>query len=204
VPYRSSAVRPEIRNVKPFCYYKSIYYVHLKDPPATGERIEGDVAIGLILPDFSAPSSQPGFMRPPAESLMKVHVTQGFLATRSHAAKSCLSILEPAGPRSASPHACLEGLADEILAKNVFRFTDFHGHQAARPRGWPLRMTSGKVRKDQANRDHGRLGSPMLIVVMTTPAPPTGVLWPSKLRAAALTASTISSLCLFYQGDGYQ
>jgi hypothetical protein len=39
------------------------------------------------------------------------------------------------------------------LAKNVFRFTDFHGHQAARPRGWPLRMTSGKVRKDQANRD---------------------------------------------------
>ena len=76
---------------------------------------------------------------------MKVRVTRVYRATRSHAAKSCLSILEPAGPRSASPHACLEGLADEILAKNVFRFTDFHGHQPAGPRGWPLRMTSGKV-----------------------------------------------------------
>jgi hypothetical protein len=46
-----------------------------------------------------------------------------------------------------------------------------------------------------ANRDHGGFGLPMLIVVVTTPPSPTGILWPSKPKAAALRASTISSLC---------
>ena len=77
---------------------------------------------------------------------MKVLVTQGFLATRSHASKSCLRILEPAGPRFAPSQSCLAVQVDEIVAKNFFRFMYFHGHSAARPLGWPLRMTSGKVR----------------------------------------------------------
>ena len=76
---------------------------------------------------------------------MKVLVTQDFLATRSTASKSRLSILEPAGPRLPPSQPCLEVLADEIVAKNFFCFTYFHGLSAASPLGWALRMTSGKV-----------------------------------------------------------
>src|SRR6266850_3614830 len=85
-------------------------------------------------------------MRPSGESPMKVLVTQDFLATRSTASKSRLSILEPAGPRLPPSQPCLEVLADEIVAKNFFCFTYFHGLSAASPLGWALRMTSGKVR----------------------------------------------------------
>ena len=77
---------------------------------------------------------------------MKVLVTQDFLATRSTASKSRLSILEPAGARLPPSQPCLEVLADEIVAKNFFCFTCFHGLSAASPLGWALRMTSGKVR----------------------------------------------------------
>src|SRR5882672_10238474 len=84
-------------------------------------------------------------MRPSGESPMKVLVTQDFLATRSTASKSRLSILEPAGPRLPPSQPCLEVLADEIVAKNFFCFTYFHGLSAASPLGWALRMTSGKV-----------------------------------------------------------
>jgi hypothetical protein len=77
---------------------------------------------------------------------MKVLVTQDFLATRSTASKSCLSILEPAGPRLPPSQPCLEVLANKIVAQNFFCFTYFHGLSAASPLGWALRMTSGKVR----------------------------------------------------------
>jgi hypothetical protein len=76
---------------------------------------------------------------------MKVLVTQDCLATRSTASKSRLSILEPAGPRLPPSQQCLEVLADEIVAKNFFCITYFHGLSAASPLGWALRMTSGKV-----------------------------------------------------------
>jgi hypothetical protein len=76
---------------------------------------------------------------------MKVLVTQDFLAMRSTASKSRLSILEPAGPRLPPSQPCLEVLADEIVAKNFFCFTYFHGLSAASPLGWALWMTSGKV-----------------------------------------------------------
>jgi hypothetical protein len=78
---------------------------------------------------------------------MKVLVTQDFLATRSTASKSRLSILEPAGPRLPPSQPCLEVLADEIVAQNFFCFKYFHGLSAASPLGWALRMTSGKVSK---------------------------------------------------------
>jgi hypothetical protein len=89
---------------------------------------------------------------------MKVLVTQDFLATRSTASKSRLSILEPAGPRLPPYQPCLEVLADEIVAKNFFCFTCFHGLSAASPLGWALRMTSGKVSvlQEHANElEHG-------------------------------------------------
>jgi hypothetical protein len=85
---------------------------------------------------------------------MKVLVTQDFLATRSTASKSRLSILEPAGPRLPPSQQCLEVLADEIVAKNFFCITYFHGLSAASPLGWALRMTSGKVRSLQTTAAH--------------------------------------------------
>jgi hypothetical protein len=69
---------------------------------------------------------------------MKVFVAQDFLATRSIASESHLSILEPAGRRFASPQPCLEVPTDKIVVKNFFCFTYFHGPSAARPFGWTL------------------------------------------------------------------
>jgi hypothetical protein len=51
---------------------------------------------------------------------MKVLMIKGFLATRSSASKSCLSLLEPAVTRLPPCQSCLEAQADEIVAKTYF------------------------------------------------------------------------------------
>ncbi len=76
---------------------------------------------------------------------MKVLMTKGFLATRSHASKPCLSIRERAGTRFTSMPVMPGGTGRRNRCQTFFRFTYFHGPSAARPLGWPLRMTNGKV-----------------------------------------------------------
>ena len=95
--------------------------------------------------DFSALCSRPGFMRPPGEIPMKVLMIKGFLATRSHASKPCLSIRELAGTRFTSMPVMPGGTGRRNRCQTFFRFTYFHGPSAARPLGWPLRMANGKV-----------------------------------------------------------
>src|SRR5687768_9032971 len=86
-------------------------------------------------------------MRPPGESLMKVLMTKGFLATRSNAYRSCLgawNLLDPGLPLSQQYPGIL---ANEVVAKNFFDFTYFHGPSVARPHGRRLLTRNGKVRK---------------------------------------------------------
>jgi hypothetical protein len=76
---------------------------------------------------------------------MKVRMTKGFLAMRSHASKPCVSIRERAGTRCTSMPVMPGGTGRRKRYHTSFRFTYFHGPSAARPLGWPLRMTNGKV-----------------------------------------------------------
>jgi hypothetical protein len=76
---------------------------------------------------------------------MKVLMTQGFLPTRSHTSKPCVSIRERAGTRLTSMPVLPGGIGRRKRCQTFFRFTYFHGPSAARPLGWPLRMTNGKV-----------------------------------------------------------
>src|SRR3712207_2991784 len=85
-------------------------------------------------------------MRPPNEIPMKVLMTQGFLATRSHASKPCVSIRELAGTRLTSMPVMPGGTGRRNRCQTFFSFTYFHDQSAARPLGWPLRITNGKVR----------------------------------------------------------
>src|SRR6266487_1191540 len=85
-------------------------------------------------------------MRPPGESLMKVLMSKGFLAIRSHASEPCVSIRERAGTRLTSMPVMPGGTGRRHRGQTFFRFAYFHGLSAARPLGWPLRMTNGKVR----------------------------------------------------------
>src|ERR687898_1946907 len=87
-------------------------------------------------------------MRTPGEIPMKVLMNKGFLATRSHASKPCVSIRERAGTRLTSMPVMPGGTGRRNRDQTFFRFTYFHGPSAARPLGWPLRMTNGKVRPD--------------------------------------------------------
>jgi hypothetical protein len=98
------------------------------------------------MPDFSALCSRPGFMRTPGESPMKVLMIKGFLATRSHVSKPCLSIRELVGTRFTSMPVMPGGTGRRNRCQTFFSFTYFHSLLAARPLGWPLRMTNGKVR----------------------------------------------------------
>jgi hypothetical protein len=97
------------------------------------------------LTDFSALCSRLGFMRIPGEIPMKVLMTKGFLAPRSHASKPCLSLRELAGTRCTSMPVMPGGTGRRNRYQTFFSFTYFHGPSAARPLGWPLRMTNGKV-----------------------------------------------------------
>jgi hypothetical protein len=84
-------------------------------------------------------------MQSPGEIPMKVLMTKGFLATRSHASKPCLSIRELAGTRCTSMPVMPGDTDRRNCGQNFFSFTYFHGLSATRPLGWPLRMTNGKV-----------------------------------------------------------
>jgi nucleotidyltransferase/DNA polymerase involved in DNA repair len=86
--------------------------------------------------DFSALCSRQGCMRPPGEIPMKVLMTKGFLATRSHASKPCVSIRKLAGPRLTSMTDMFGGTGRRNRCQTFFSFTDFHGPSAARPLGW--------------------------------------------------------------------
>jgi hypothetical protein len=99
-----------------------------------------------LAPDFSALCARPGFMRAPGEIPMKVLMTKGFLAMMSNASKPCLSNLELAGTRFTSLPVMPGGTGRRNCYQNFFSFTYFHDPSAARPLGWPLRMTNGKVR----------------------------------------------------------
>jgi hypothetical protein len=107
--------------------------------------------------DFSALCSRPGCMRAPGEIPMKVLMTKGFLATRSHASKPCVSIRELAGTRCTSMPVMPGGTGKRNRYQNFFSFTYFHGLSAARPLGWPLRMTNGKVSEFRSTRAITRL-----------------------------------------------
>jgi DNA-directed RNA polymerase specialized sigma24 family protein len=87
------------------------------------------------LSDFSALCSRPGCMRPSGEIPMKVLMIKGFLATRSHASKPCLSIRELAGTRFTSMPVIPGGTGRRNRCQNFFSFTYFHGTSAARPLG---------------------------------------------------------------------
>jgi hypothetical protein len=112
----------------------------------TSPLINKDFPVHHHLPGFSALCSRPGFMRPPGEIPMKVLMSKGFLAMRSHASKPCLSIRERAGTRLTSMPVMPGGTGRRHRGQTFFRFTYFHGLSAARPLGWPLRMTNRKVR----------------------------------------------------------
>jgi hypothetical protein len=78
---------------------------------------------------------------------MKVLVTERLLATRSNASRSCLgawNLLDPGLPLS---QQCPSILANEIVAKNFFVFTYFHGILVARPHGRRLLTRNGKVQE---------------------------------------------------------
>jgi hypothetical protein len=105
-----------------------------------------EYVISMNRSDFSALCSRLGFMRIPGEIPMKVLMTKGFLATRSHASKPCLSLRELAGTRFTSMPVMPGGTGRRNRYQTFFSFTCFHGPSAARPLGWPLRMTNGKVR----------------------------------------------------------
>src|SRR5262245_37641445 len=79
--------------------------------------------------DFSVLCSRPGFMRPPGEIPIKVLINKGFLAMRSHASKSCLSIKELAGTQLPPCQLCLDEKADEIVAKTSLLSRTFTAHQ---------------------------------------------------------------------------
>jgi hypothetical protein len=73
----------------------------------TGTSEVADVPANRAIPrmnhtDFSASLLGSGFMRAPGEIPMKVLMTKGFLAMRSHASKPCLSNLELTGTRFTS------------------------------------------------------------------------------------------------------
>jgi hypothetical protein len=96
--------------------------------------------------DFSALCARPGFMRAPGEIPMKVLMTKGFLAMRSNTSKPCLSNRELAGSWFTSMPVMPGGTGRRNRCQKFFSFTYFHGPSAARPLGWALRMTNGKVR----------------------------------------------------------
>jgi hypothetical protein len=103
------------------------------------------LAENVYLPDFSALCARPGFMRAPGEIPMKVLMTKGFLAMRSHTSKPCLSNRELAGSWFTSMPVMPGGTGRRNRCQNFFSFTYFHDPSAARPLGWALRMTNGKV-----------------------------------------------------------
>ena len=77
---------------------------------------------------------------------MKVLMPKGFLATGSYTSQPCLSIRALAGTRLTSLPVMPGGPDRRHHGQTFFRFTYFHGPSAARPLGWPLRMTNGKVK----------------------------------------------------------
>src|SRR5262245_16267570 len=121
-------------------------------------------------------------MRTPGEIPMKVLMNKGFLATRSHASKPCVSIRELAGTRLTSMPVIPGGTGRRNRCQNFFSFRYFHGQLAARPLGWPLQMTNGKVRKDRI-RSLGTKGK-----------------GPSY-RLARRTAGSNGSVAIFIEGD---
>ncbi len=119
------------REVVRIIFYKYGYRLH----PKTVKQLWQQDLPAVQGTDFSALCARPGCMRTPGEIPMKVRMTKGFLATRSHAATPCVSIRARAGTRCTSMPVMPGGTGRRHRCQNLFRFTYFHGPSAARPLG---------------------------------------------------------------------